>query len=283
MMPTPDLAALSPAARAAMALQSPGAFYMTGEDALQLTVLTNVSTNGYRMSGRFLRLDGVITPFSFDMSIAGDRLAYSIVRALGEGWLLNVTVTDYVLNHQIGQSWARVQLVRGLTASATVLATLASGYVTGVQPIAWPGGVTRSTLDGAGQLRSITGTNPAAGAEISETVPTGAQWKLHGLLLTLVTDATVANRVIHLVIDDGTADLAHAPTGANMAASITHRASYSVMGDKDGSAGNTISIAINAPFPLRAGYRIRTSTTNLQAGDDYAAPQLLVDESLEGL
>ena len=39
--------------------------------------------------------------------------------------------------------------------------------------------------------------------EWSETVPTGARWQLLALMVTLATDANVANRFPALAIDDG--------------------------------------------------------------------------------
>jgi hypothetical protein len=97
-----------------------------------------------------------------------------------------------------------VDLVRGPGAVGGVTATLLQGPVSSLQRIAWPGSLLLSSLDVAGILRSITGTDPAAGAEISETVPTGARWRLRALAATLVTSATVANRTVSLRVDDGT-------------------------------------------------------------------------------
>jgi hypothetical protein len=56
-------------------------------------------------------------------------------------------------------------------------------------------------------LRLITGTDPAANVEISETVPTGARWKLRSFRFAFVADANVANRTIVLTIDDGATTL----------------------------------------------------------------------------
>lgn len=132
--------------------------------------------------------------------------------------------------------------------------------------------------DGPGTIRSITGTDPAAGAEISETVPADARWRLMGVGLTLVTDATAANREVRLVIDDGTTIIAEIPAGVTQVASETRRYSFGAGFPRGAGAQSLNVIAPLPPVVLGAGYRVRTLTTNLQAGDNYGAPQLLVEE-----
>lgn len=133
---------------------------------------------------------------------------------------------------------------------------------------------------GTGRSRSIAGTNPAAGAEISETVPTGTRWHISAVRISLVTDGTAANRTFQLVFDDGAS-----PSFADI---ITQTAQ---------TAGTTrvyfftldlpvmeLAVVGNLLYPLPSelwlpeGFRMRTVTTNLQAGDDYGAPEFLVEE-----
>jgi hypothetical protein len=91
---------------------------------------------------------------------------------------------------------------------------LLQGYVTDTSRLSFPGSPIRSSIEGPGVLRSITGTNPAANAEISETVPTNARWRVHAIRFTLVTDANVANREVALTLDDGAAVFARSPPGS---------------------------------------------------------------------
>ncbi len=131
-----------------------------------------------------------------------------------------------------------------------------------------------------GRIRSITGTDPAAGAEISETVPDRRRWLLRGIYFTLTTSATVADRLIHLIIDDGT----------NIIAKICVVTAHAADTAKDYSFANYGSTQLNPVlcfylplplFPLIAGYRIRTSTDLIEGDDDYSAPQLLVEEWID--
>jgi hypothetical protein len=44
---------------------------------------------------------------------------------------------------------------------------------------------------------------------------------------------------------------------------------------------NQFLLPVPRPLLLREGYRFGTSTSNLQAGDDYSAPQYVVEEWLQ--
>ena len=131
-----------------------------------------------------------------------------------------------------------------------------------------------------GRLLSITGTDPAAGAEISETVPDRRRWRLYGLSYSLVADSNPANRYVSLTIDDGTNNLFSylmTNTQAENLAYTYHHFAQNVAEFRTGSR-------IYAPLPtllLASGFRIRTTTTDLQVGDNFSAPQLLVEEWID--
>lgn len=267
--------------RLQLAAGAPSPFYMTGEDGLQLSGWNITAGVRLTVSGRFLTLEGRIQSFSHDVALTTDRVIASVVRSLGEGWLLNFTVTSGGTSSPFGQTFARVQVVRGLAASGAVLGTLCAGPVTSAQPIAFPGGRVRSMVEGPGSLRSITGTNPAAGAEITETVPTGARWKIRAFNAILVTDATVANRFPSILIDDTAADLyASDPAVAQTASqSMQYFAAHGVT--RLAATFIRPMWAFPVDMTLLAGWRVRTVTQSLQAGDNWGAPQMLVEEWLD--
>lgn len=279
---TLDFSALAAKDRIALAGAGPSSVFMTGEDALQISGWGIVTGASIRVSGRFLGLDGIVRPFEHDCPLTADRVIASVARQIGEGWLLNLTARNAGTANAYGQVFARVQVVRGLGASGAVLGTLCAGYVTAVQPLAFPGGRVRSTHDGVATIRSITGTDPAAGVEISETVPTGARWRLISFFGELVTDATVANRRATLAIDDGTNLFFRVAINSLQTASLTFRYIFSQAGPDVLSTGNAMVGKTPNDLRLAAGYRIRTITETIQAGDNWAAPQLLVEEFLEG-
>ncbi|MBA7482493.1 hypothetical protein ES707_17984 [subsurface metagenome] len=131
-----------------------------------------------------------------------------------------------------------------------------------------------------GRIRSITGTDPDAGAEVSITVPDRRRWKLYSVRFTLVTDVNAANRIVELTIDDGTNYLLTLPSDTIQLASLTRRYNYSIQPVPQFLVGYDFHLPLPS-LTLSAGYRILTSTAELQATDDYAAPQLLVEEWID--
>lgn len=176
-----------------------------------------------------------------------------------------------------GELYVRV----GLWLGGVPLGNLFSGYLETQRGLRWPPGNIEYPLQGPGLLRSVTGTNPAAGNEISETVPTNARWKLLGIAFQLVTDATAVTRYVSLTFDDGATVFTRVAPQYNHGASVTRNYSFSI-GATPGPSWVADPIAAGLPdIPLFQGYRIKTSTVNLQAGDDFGAPQLFVEEWLE--
>ena len=258
-------------------------FYFTGGESLRLTSLNSITGVTVTAAGRFLPSDQ-LKPSDVALSHTPntDRTSASSDFIMGEGWLQSLTLVTSGGSPVVGSTYVRVDVVRGGGASATVLATLLQGFVTAGMRLAWPGSDLTDPFSAPGRIRSITGSDPAAGAEISETVPTGARWRLIGGMLTLTCDATVATRTVSLTFDDGTTTYARVSATGSVAASTTSR--YNV-GSFPFAGVNTVGnyhIAIPRDVVLPAGHRIQTLTSSLQAGDNFGAPQWLVEEWIEG-
>lgn len=130
--------------------------------------------------------------------------------------------------------------------------------------------------DGPGTIQSITGTDPAAGSEISETVPANTIWLLKSVRFAFVTDATADTRQVHLVLDDGTNTLLNLPTTGTQIVSLTRNYNAHELGGLIVPTGNEIDIGLPSNVILPAGYQLTTETTLLKAGDNFGAPQLSV-------
>jgi hypothetical protein len=265
------------------ALAGPG-FYLHPDDNLRITVYNALATVRVKATGRRLdAISGRVEPFEHEFTPTSDRVASIITRRLGEGWLLNLQLFASNAAPLHGQAFAVASIVRGQEGFVVDLATLAAGYVTAKQRVAWPGGIITSSLEGHGALRSIAGSTPAAGAEISETVPTGARWELLAFEATFVTSAVAANRVPQLTIDDGTTVVFRLGAALNQAASLTQRRSWF-----QGAPAPYLDNASNLPLPipsnvrLGSGFRIKTVTAAIDVGDQYSAVQYLVREWIEG-
>lgn len=265
-----------------MSLQSPHSFAIAGEDFLRISVLGS-GTQIVRVTGRVLDEHGEHKPFAFDLASPASRVApATLIASIGCGWIENVTAVAVSAGTGLAQTYVTVDLVRGSSAAGGVMATLVAGYVSSLVRLSWPGSPLLSPLQGPGVLRTIAGTDPAAGAEISETVPAGARWLFRALRATLVTDATVANRTPVLNFDDGANIYASAGPNFNIAASQNAILQYADIGQGFVQASTDIMIPAPANILLAGGHRIRTITGSIQAGDNWSAPVYSIEEWLEG-
>lgn len=126
-------------------------------------------------------------------------------------------------------------------------------------------------------LRTVPIAAPAAGAEWSQTVPGGEVWRPVAVVMTLVTDANVAARRPRLVYDDGTTQLVRVQTAQGPGATQAFTYSFAVGLGYSQAGGTAQDESTGIPdIPLQGGWRIRSSTVNLQVGDQYSVITLLV-------
>ena len=128
-----------------------------------------------------------------------------------------------------------------------------------------------------GDAVTLQGSDPAAGAEWSETVPTGKVWKLLAVRAALVTSAVAGNRRVSIVIDDGTNIIFAARDESVQAASLTHTY-YGTLAEARAVADTDHYVQIPDGLWLAAGYRVRSSTTLIDVGDNWGAPVFTIEE-----
>lgn len=234
------------------------------------------------LTARILRPSGIIEKVQLKVTAPTNRTVNTGLVNVGRGWLLSIIVLPSAGQPERGQVFVNVLLIReGLTDSDAACMFI-SDYLCYQSYLGYPGGRMISAIEGPGRIRSITGTDPAAGAEISETVPTGAKWRLIGFTFTLVTDATVTQRNTLVTIDDGANVLAVLDTLKDEGLSSTYVHSLlSGLGYPYTSHNQAIVASLPGLMLLLAGWRIRTTNLSLQAGDNYGAPQMWVEEWIE--
>jgi len=164
--------------------------------------------------------------------------------------------------------------------NGTLCQVLLSGYVYSTQPLTWPMSDVRPSIPILVAPIGLTGSDPAAGAEISQTVPIYQMWRLKAIRFSLVTSATVANRRVHVVITtaDGMVPI-DLLSSVDHAASLTRNYScvpVSTLGVF--SDDNDIIIPIPDELWLNYTNTITTSTTNLQVGDNFSAPTFWIEK-----
>lgn len=128
--------------------------------------------------------------------------------------------------------------------------------------------------------RVVTGTDPAATAEVSVTVTAGKEWRVESVKFVLVTNATVANRLPAISIDDGTTEFWRFRSTVAQTASLTW--TYYFLASIDTEINRSAVNEMYEPLPsgllLGPGWRILTTTAGIQTGDNYGAPVLYVTE-----
>ena len=262
-------------------VQPPAEHYIFRDDTLQLSAMSSSPDPQIVLRSRFLTPDGIIQNPQILFTPASDRSLSAVRQQLPEGFLLGLTLFPNASGRRRGELYATVALGRGGLAAAPTMQTLVSNYLVSGIGLGWPEGPSQQSVVGPGLIRSITGTDPAAGSEIIETVPTGARWRLLGMSFLLVTSSAAATRQVMLTLDDGSSRFSTAIAGSTQTASQTHRYSVLLGGESRITATNEQSVVHSADIILLQGFRIRTLTVSLQAGDNFGAPQLWVEEWLE--
>lgn len=261
---------------------TPYPFVAGGGDYLRVISLNSLAGVVVEIHGRQAGRGFEGTPFRFVHVPLSNRMPLSQDFPLNSGLVTNMSVFATTAQPLVGQTFVIIQLVRSLGSTAFVLGTLMQGYVTSTQGLGWPGSPIQSSIEGGGYVRQIVGTQPAAGADIAETVPAGARWELVSMRTHLATSATAGNRGANLLFLSGVTAQAYAVSPASIGPSFNAFFGY---GQGQPVAVDFANQVFQAPLPignrLLAGMQIQTTTTGMKAGDQWDAPQFIVNEWLE--
>jgi len=249
----------------------------TGEDQLVVTTFSS-TTGSLAVRGRFLdAASGKIIPFFQSTSVP----------AFIQNTLVVVPGIGYLLGLNLGQSFSggnglgappflQVAIARGSTINNVTTETfIAQGYGGIFTSLSWPGQNMVLAGDGAGWTNWHTGTAPAAGVEILETVPAFTEWRPKLLRFNLTTSAAAGNRTILLKWTQAvTGRFVAVATQFNQTPSTTVGYHWFIGALPIVGAFGSI---VNAPLPdqlrLIDSDSFSTLTTGLDAADQYTAPQ----------
>lgn len=132
-------------------------------------------------------------------------------------------------------------------------------------------------------LKAQTFPAPAAGAEFTVTAPGQGLWRVISLAFQFVTDATVSNRSVSLLLDDGTSTVWRSCAAAVQTASLTwDYCAFSGAGNSDNTGTFNYFPLPESGLWLLPGWRLSSSTGNIQAADAYGAPAIQVEEFPNG-
>lgn len=262
-------------------VQPPTPLYVGRDDRLFLRAFNSLAGLSVTTTGRLLDTDGLIKTILHSFTPTTDRVNSQAEQQLFEGYLLNLRMNVAGASAQRGQCFVQANLFRGNLPNPLQVACLISDYATILVPAAWPTGQLHHSIEGPGALRVITGTDPAAGTELSETVPTKARWRLIAFTFQYVSSAVAGARRVELTFDDGATVYARIQPAATFDANTTARMGYLGGGSAYTPAGSAMTMPLPHPAYLFAGHRIRTSSVGADVGDNIGAPTYLVEEWIE--
>lgn len=263
-------------------IATPFQFYSDGSDNVRVEVWNSASNVTIAVDGRWQQARASVDAFAQRIPVTNTRARNVFDFALGEGYVLNLVVYAAGGTPRIGQTFVRVSLIRGLGGATIVLGTLLQGYVTGVQGLGWPGSPIESSIAGGGLVRFIQGTNPPAGSEIFEQVPTGARWELVQLGAQLVTSAVAGNRRPAITFQSLPVNLVSNPNPGVLGPGGSIAFAWG-QGMPLDTSFSTLAIwgGLTTGVQLFAGDSIGINTQFLDPGDNWGPPAYYVREWLE--
>ncbi len=263
---------------ATKSVQPPSFVYVTKDDALLISYANSVFGGILTVRFRLLRPDGVILPSEIQLPLSNNRAQHSITIPLTEGFLLSGVAIATGLTTLRGQCWVNISLYRGTGDYAHITQVLAQDYVDSFEQLSFPGTPQSQLLKGPGFLSTATASDPAAGAEISISVPSRSQWKVHCGTFQLVTSATVGPRRIGLELFQSPSTVMRSGASVEIPENTTVKITMLPGIQATQLANGNIIIPLPNELIINNGATLSTVTAGLDSGDQYSAINLFVEE-----
>jgi hypothetical protein len=263
-------------------IASPFQFYLDGADNIRVEGWNSCSGAALEVQGRAIDDQGMIQTFNMVLPLTADRTRARRDFAAVRGYILNLIVLAREAAPCIGQTFARVSIIRGFTGATTILGVLLQGYVTSQQGLGWPGSPIQHSLEAMPVDRFLIGTVPSAGNAFVETVPTGARWQLVSVLASLTTAAGGVNRLVNLANQRGGtfSDFYVHATYQPPSTTVLYSWGLNLPIVVDLASGRG-QLAFRDDLFLSSGDTVLASLVNFAAGDQWTVVRLSVREWLE--
>lgn len=281
---TERIVAASPIASAGgRVIVAPFQFYLDGADNIRIEGWNTLTGAVLQVHGRFYKEDGTMQIFGATLPLTADRVRTVVDVPLARGYITNLIVTVTGATPLLGQTFARVSIIRGLTGATIVVGTLLQGYLTGALGLAWPGSPIQQVHEVAGYMRSFVGTDPAVGLPITETVPAGAHWRIFSMQFGLSTDATAGDRQPYIQINDPGGNQYFRVSTVGICPPSSVRSFFAAEMIPDTLTQPVTGTMTAYPHAeLSAGSEILIWTDVADPGDDFLSPpRMMVQERLE--
>jgi hypothetical protein len=220
---------------------------------------------------------GIVEPMQQQFVLTAAVPSATRIVQMGEGYLLSLGCSAQLANVR-GQTFARAILVRptGIAASETL--PLFGDYVTLFGGSGYPVGRFLSASEGPGWIHSIQVANPSAGADWTFTLPPQQRLRLDSFNAVFTASATVANRLVQVIVDDGVNTVWTDDLNAAITASQVVNVSVTQTNIPTGAVTTILHAVVPPGVILPGNWRLRTSTGAIQAGDQWSAIWLNVEE-----
>ncbi len=262
-------------------LQPPTALWVTPDDLLIAGVRNSVAGVNVAVNGRLWLPGGDFANVGFTAVPGSVRALQFFQSPLQYGYLVSAVAYATGTMPKRGQCLVSLQVARPPFSAFLIYWFMGQDYLTSLDAVYWPGGRNVPGVEGPGFVRAVTIGAPAAGTDWSQTVPTGARWRIKGVRARLTTSAALGSRFPRLQIDDGVTIFLELDTNVPQAPST-------IFSHQWAPPGTTTEIQIadqNRPLPLgwelSPGHVIHPVTTSLAAGDQWDAARLFVEEVIE--
>lgn len=234
--------------------------------SLQISLISTLAT-GYVLRG--LTRAGA---FQYNFTAAGDGTIETFEYEMSDIPILCGLYADES-NSQRPIAHATIHLA----VESTKVGILAQGVINTVFGITYPTQLPPNSMQANGAVYAPAMTDPAAGAEMSFSVPNNQAWEIMYFSIKLVTDANAANRTVAFRIQDGTAYNRTYVAGTVQTASQTVTYNFTPNGTTGVSvATNEQFVKLDSPCFIPPLATLSTVTTNKQATDNYSFPDLWV-------
>lgn len=271
-------------------VQPPSLLYLDPNDRFRLEILTFDTNITFEFAYRILKPNGEIVvgqeripitaTFPTTQGFFFGNLPFSL-----EGFLLSAVLHNFNGGTfgQRGLTHARLVVVRGAaTSQPQFTQILMQGCVDALGELSWPNGQNEVQCGGQGCLLNRVGTVPAAGADWSESIISSSRWLVQTFRAQLTTSATVASRGVSFIMDDGNLVQYAVEAPVAQPASTVRQYIWAAIGQAQNAVqSNFVTVPIPPGLKTTSGQnlfaRFRTITTNIQAGDQWTAPNYLVE------
>jgi hypothetical protein len=202
------------------------------------------------------------------------------ILALSEGYMMRLVAQGASAANR-GRTFVSLSLARGSGPTTLGAQVLLSDYLQLDVPLGWPGGRLQSPTEGPGWKHSLQQANPLAGADWTLTLNAVQRLRIESFNAAFAASAAAATRNISILVDDGVNVLY---VGTVPTAFVAGQS-----GNVSGTTGSINTpvlplqelVPLPSPLILEPGWRIRSFTQNIQAGDAWTNIWFNVEEWLE--